>query len=193
MIGALFIIMGTNGSAGIKKKFIGSNALRVIRETSCPVITIKGKSHRKGCKHILLPLDLSNETREKVDKAIEIAKLGNGAAIHVVSVLFTKDEFIVNKLKRQMDQVEEYIKKAGVECTAELIKGIKFEESFADNVVEYGKKKGADLIMIMTRREDNAIDRFIGSSAQEIINKSDIPVLSIVPVHKKDSLINTPY
>ncbi|MFM2135962.1 MAG: hypothetical protein RL021_1362, partial [Bacteroidota bacterium] len=36
-----FIIMGTNGSTGLKR-FIGSNALRVIREAPCPVITIKG-------------------------------------------------------------------------------------------------------------------------------------------------------
>src|SRR5262249_16733180 len=68
------IVMGTNGSTGLKK-FIGSNALRVVREASCPVITIKGKKHRSGCKHILLPLDLSEETREKVSKAIEIARI----------------------------------------------------------------------------------------------------------------------
>ena len=69
-----FIIMGTNGSIGIKK-FIGSNALRVIRESKCPVITIKGKKHRFGCKNILLPLDLTKESREKISKSIEIAKL----------------------------------------------------------------------------------------------------------------------
>src|SRR5690349_13527601 len=32
-----FIIMGTNGTAGLKRRFIGSNALRVIREAPCPV------------------------------------------------------------------------------------------------------------------------------------------------------------
>src|SRR5215510_7772712 len=60
-----FVIMGTNGTPGFKR-FIGSNALRVIREAPCPVITIKGKKHRPGCKNILLPLDVSKETREKV-------------------------------------------------------------------------------------------------------------------------------
>jgi len=63
-----FIIMGTNGNPGIKK-FIGSNALRVIREAPCPVITIKGKKHRPTCKDILLPLDLTKETKEKVNKS----------------------------------------------------------------------------------------------------------------------------
>ena len=49
-IDAAFIIMGTNGTEGIREKFIGSNALRVVRESHKPVITIKGKSHRKGCQ-----------------------------------------------------------------------------------------------------------------------------------------------
>ena len=63
LINATMIIMGTNGEDGLKKRFIGSNALRVIRESTIPVITIKGKHHRNGCKNIVLPLDLSKETR----------------------------------------------------------------------------------------------------------------------------------
>jgi nucleotide-binding universal stress UspA family protein len=104
-----FIIMGTNGSMGLKK-FIGSNALRVIRESPCPVITIKGKKHRPGCKNIVVPLDLSKETKEKVRHAIEFAQLF-GSIIHLVTVLNTDDEFIVNKLKRQMQQLYDYVEK----------------------------------------------------------------------------------
>ncbi|MCB0820709.1 MAG: universal stress protein, partial [Bacteroidetes bacterium] len=33
LIGASFIVMGTNGAEGIVKRFIGSNALRVVRES----------------------------------------------------------------------------------------------------------------------------------------------------------------
>ena len=76
MLNARFIVMGTNGGKGkIRRRFIGSNALRVVRESKVPVITIKGKAHREGCKNIVLPLDLTKETREKVAKAIEFAKL----------------------------------------------------------------------------------------------------------------------
>ena len=185
-INAIFIIMGTNGASGWKEKFIGSNALRVVKETSCPVITIHGKEHRSGCKHIVLPLDLSKETREKVRKAVELAKMGEGAIIHVVSVMFTKDELVVNKLTIQMEQVKKFIEKAGVECTTEIIKGIRGEESLAELIIDYAKKKKADLIMIMTQQETDVTLRFIGSAAQEIIYNSDIPVLSIVPSPKKD-------
>ena len=58
MIGADLIVMGTNGkTTGGVKKFIGSNAERVVRLAHCPVITIKGNKHRDGCDNIILPLD----------------------------------------------------------------------------------------------------------------------------------------
>ena len=57
MISADLIVMGTNGTQGGSKKFIGSNAEKVVRLSKCPVITIKGKEHRDGCENIILPLD----------------------------------------------------------------------------------------------------------------------------------------
>ncbi|MDF2436981.1 MAG: universal stress protein UspA-like protein [Bacteroidota bacterium] len=187
LINAGMIIMGTNGDEGLKKRFIGSNALRVVRESKIPVITIKGKHHRKGCKNIVLPLDLSKETREKVTKAIELSKLFGGATIRVVSVLFTTDEFVVNRITRQLGQVKSFLEKENVECSAEIIKGIKGEETLAQNILEYAQKVEGDLIMIMTQQEVDFTLYFIGSSAQEIINHSPIPVLSIRPVFRKDT------
>jgi nucleotide-binding universal stress UspA family protein len=189
LINSTMIIMGTNGEQGLKKRFIGSNALRVVRESRIPVITIKGKHHRKGCKNIVLPLDLSKETREKVNKAIELSKLFGGATIRVVSVLFTTDEFVVNRITRQLGQVKSFLEKENIECTAEIIKGIKGEETLAQNILEYAQKVEGDLIMIMTQQEVDFTQYFIGSSAQEIINHSTIPVLSIRPVPKKDTTV----
>jgi nucleotide-binding universal stress UspA family protein len=194
MINATIIVMGTNGDQGLKKKFIGSNALRVVRESTVPVITIKGKHHRNGCKTIVLPLDLSKETREKVDKAVEFSRLFHGAVVRVVSVLFTTDEFVVNRITRQLGQVKSFLEKENVECTAEIIKGIKGEETLAQNILEYAVKVEGDLIMIMTQQEIDFTEFFIGSSAQEIINHSKIPVLSIRPQVKKDtSVFTNPY
>ncbi len=194
MLDAIFIIMGCSGVPnGIKGRFIGSNALRVVRESLRPVITVKGKHHRDGCKNIVLPLDLTKETREKVTKAIEIAKLGTGAAIRVVSVLFTSDEFVVNRLTRQLSQVKNFVEKAGIECTAEIIKGAKGEDSLSENIIDYSRKVDGDIILIMTQQEIDFTEFFIGSSAQEMILNSEIPVLSIIPSPKKDMYQFTPY
>ncbi len=174
------IIMGTNGTVGIKR-FIGSNALRVIREASCPVITIKGKRHRPGCKNILLPFDVSKETKEKVVKAIELAKL-YGSHIYLMSVMATNDEFIVNKLKRQMLQVQDFVSDHNVSCSHEFVTG----DDVAEEIVKYAKKVKADLIVLMTQKEMGWTDMFLSTEAQQVLNATDVPVLSIRPVSKKE-------
>lgn len=192
VIDAEFIVMGTAGSSTLKKRFIGSNALRVVRESNKPVITIKGKHHRKGCQNIVLPLDLTKETKEKVTKAVEFAKRF-GSIIRVVSVLMTNDEFIVNRLTRQLDQVKRYISDQGVECGAEIVRDTKGEHTLAESIIDYATRTKGDLIMIMTQQEQDFTDFFIGSSAQEVINNSDIPVLSIIPTPKRDTTSFSPY
>ncbi len=157
--------------------------MRVVREAPCPVITIKGKTHRSGCKDIVLPLDLTKQTKEKVKNAIEFATLF-GSTIHLITVLNTDDEFIVNKLKRQMKQVHEHIREHNISCTLEFILG----DDIAEEVIQYSEKNKSDLIMIMTQQEINWTDlMFISSAAQQIINGTNIPVLSIKPQVRKDT------
>lgn len=191
MTDALMIIMGCNSKKKLQARFIGSNALRVVREAKCPVITIKGKQHIEGCKNIVLPLDLTKETKDKVRQAIEVAKLGAyQAAIRVVSVLQSTDEFLVNKLTRQLESVKSYIQKQGVECSAEIIKTVKGEDSLAQCILDYAHKVEGDLLIIMTQQETNFTRMFIGSTAQEVVNNSDIPVMSIIPqMHKYKALV----
>ncbi|MEI6817075.1 MAG: universal stress protein [Bacteroidota bacterium] len=181
---AIFIIMGTNGQHGLKKKFIGSNALRVVKEANCPVITIAGKKHRAGCKVIVLPLDLSQETKEKVGSAIEFAN-HFGSAINIVSVINTNDELIVKKYSTQMKQVAAFIKKHNIVVHTEFVK----DSNVLDGILKYSKKAKADLIMIMTQSEMDWTDMFIGSTAQEIINNSVVPVLSIHPMDKPEESV----
>ncbi|MBI2968424.1 MAG: universal stress protein [Bacteroidetes bacterium] len=189
-LNATMIIMGTSGTMGLMK-FIGSNTLRVIREAKVPVISIKGKHHRKGCDNIVLPVDLTKETRQKVTYAIELAKFYRGAKIWVCSILTTDDEFIVNKLTRQLSHVKSLITGAGVKCEAEMIKQHE-KKSIADLVLEFSKKADADLIMIMTQQETRFAEMFIGSSAQEMVNESEVPIMSIVP-KEQPGIVETPF
>lgn len=175
---ATFIVMGTKGVDS--SKFIGSNALKVVKTAPCPVISIKGKEHKKGCDIIVLPLDLTKETNDKVKKAIDIAKIFK-ADIYAFSVLLTGREDVVSKLKDQLVMVQSYIEKSGVKCNAELVKILKKDDKLSNAVLAYAQKVEADLIMIMTQQEKDIKEFFIGSHAREIINNSDIPVLSVLP------------
>ena len=186
-VGASLIVMGTDGTPkDIKKKFIGSNANKVVRSAPCPVITIKGKSISDSCDLIALPLDLNKETREKVTNAIQFARLFN-SEIRAFSVSYINDdEDTKNKLNRTLSQVSEFITSKGVKCSTELIE-ISSSASFSGSIVKYTEDIYANLIMIMTKGEENLDLNFLGSNARKLINKSDIPIMSIRPAAKKDT------
>lgn len=183
MINAMFIIFALDRPKDINKLF-GDNAFKLLRESPCPVITIRGKDHRDGCETIVLPLDHTKETREKVNKAIEIARLFN-AAIKVVSVITSKDPEQKSKLLAYTQQTSRFINQKGVRCTTEALYG----NDVAELVIGYAKKVDADLILIMTRQEVGLKDLFIGTAAQEIIAGSEIPVMSIRPTISRDIIV----
>lgn len=180
-INPLFVFVGFSSSLGFNK-ILGANMFRVIRESAYPTITVRGKQHSNGCKTILLPLDLTKETREKVGKAIEVAKLF-GASIKVLSVFSSSQRSLENKLISYSHQVRNFIKEKGVACTIKTIEG----NDICKVVLDYSDKNGVDLIMIMTKEELSIKEFFIGTTAQKLLANSKIPVMSIRPKERKDT------
>ena len=184
MINANLIVMGTNGSPkGVIKKFIGSNAERVVRLSNIPVITIKENTSTENFDNIILPLDLGKETKEKVTFAIEYARYWN-STIRIVSVFLKDNTNEKNILIKNLNQVSNFISNAGIKCTSELIEGEK-KQSLGDFVINYEKKFDSNLIIIMTKKEELALSNNLSVTARYIIHNSKIPVMSIKPKPRK--------
>ena len=183
MISADLIVMGTHGSKGSNSSVIGSNAEKVVRLSKCPVITIKGDEHRSGCENIILPIALEKQTKEKVTYALEYARYWK-STIRVVSVVLEDSSEIRDKLIRNLKQVNEFITKAGIKCSSELVEGEK-KQTLGNFILDYGKKYNADLIMIMTKKEELTLSNNISVTARYIINNADVPVMSIRPTKSK--------
>jgi nucleotide-binding universal stress UspA family protein len=153
----------------------------LLENLSIPVVTLRAANFNKKYKHIVLPLDLTKETIQKVGKAIELSKLAGGATINVLSVLFTDDQFDVNKLTRQMIDVKTKIEKSGIECTAEIIRTSPEEDTLGNVIVDYAHKAEADLIIIMSASGNKKKSHDIDKEGWEIITRSDLPVMNIIP------------
>ncbi len=180
-----FIFMGTNDAekTGIlDKNQLGSNTSKVIRQSKVPVISINGEHHYDGCRSILLPLDLTKDTRQKVTHAIRISRLF-GSTIKVISVLWSKnDQDIKLQLERQMAQVTKFIRDAKIDCQSQFLEIKEGQKAMVPAILNYAYAEGdIDLIMIMTQQETRLVEYFIGSAAQQIIRQSKIPVMSIIP------------
>jgi nucleotide-binding universal stress UspA family protein len=178
------VVMGTHGYNGFNKYILGTNAYRVVSNCSCPVITFTKNPDNPGLDKIILPLDLSKGTREKVDAAIHFSKIFN-SSIDIVSVYSSEEDTVtINKLKAIQNQVLNYVKSRNVNVQAELIK----HDDDVKAIVDYAEKKKGDLIMIMTNDYFIA-DYIISSESQRILNASSIPVLSIQPQLKDNTSI----
>ncbi len=182
-IKATLIIAGLESHMKFRN-IVGSSASKLIRKATCPVITIRGNDHRDGCENILLPLDLSPESREKTDAAIQFAQYF-GASIRIVGVFDAKDPDYENKLLAYTFQVKQFIKSKGISCTNKSIP----TTDIAQTVVDYANKIEADLIMIMNKPDLGVVDFFKGTDAQRIVDISNIPVMTIQPM-KRESMMS---
>lgn len=185
-ISAGLICMGTHGSKGVENFIGGSNTFRVLNQAKCPVLSLHEVSGTKGIKDIILPLDSSRDTREKVDDAIYIAKKFN-STIHVVGVSTSSDEMVLNRLRVVTKQVEDYIKEDKINTTFGFITG----KNLANITLDYAKEKEADLIIIMTEQESSS-GFLAGPYSQQMINQSNIPILSVKPKERETEFV-TPY
>lgn len=167
------IIMGTHGTKGFVEFFIGSNTYKVVTQSFCPVLSVQKHASSVGFKNIVLPIDDSLHSRQKVSHAVTIAK-AFGSTIHIVGLHESGGD---KKFELKIEQIEEYIKKSGLSCTRKIFK----DTNQAKISQEYAKAINADLIIIMTDQDENITGRLLGSYAQQIVNHSAIPVISIPP------------
>jgi nucleotide-binding universal stress UspA family protein len=171
-----YIFIGTDSSA----KALASTTLKLIDQVSCPVVVFAGKFERTGCDNIVLPLDLTKETKQKIDQTIKIAKI-YGSTVHIVSATSFTDELECDKIKSQINQVKAVFDKFEIKCVTELLKTKNDIEVMANAVNDYADDKKADLIVIMTRQETKLQKFFVGSMAIKLIRKSHVPILCVSP------------
>jgi nucleotide-binding universal stress UspA family protein len=168
------IAASTHGASGFQELFIGSNAFRIISATDRPVITIRKNFCPADITRIVLPIDLSADSRQKVPQTTEIARIFN-AEIHVVGIHMTRNKQDIKKIRSYTSQVAGFIE-GKVHCES--------NEVFGDNVpellVNYANTIKADLISITTE-QSSGISLIMGNTAHQILNKAEIPVLCLSP------------
>lgn len=174
-----YIFLGTD----VSLKLTSSKTLKLIDQANCPIVIFGSNFNRQGCKNIVLPLDLTKETRQKVDITVKIAKLYN-SRVHIISATSFDDEIERDKLAKQIILVKNTFENEGIECTTKLIKTKDDIEVMANAINDYADDVEADLIVIMTRQETKLQQFFVGSMAIKLIRKSKVPILCVSPQNK---------
>lgn len=146
------------------------------------VLTVPAGNKDFNFDKIVVPVDSSFETRQKVPYAESLAQQF-GATLYVLGVSNDngKDsEVTVNNYARQV-------------CRNIEEKGLNYEMHTdlggnpTDKTIAFAQKINAGLIVIMTEQESNLTSFFSGKYSEQMVKKSTIPVLS---VHPRDLVVS---
>jgi nucleotide-binding universal stress UspA family protein len=188
MTKATLVIMGTHGVKGIQK-LIGSYALKVITNSNVPYLVVQTyPTAHDGYKNIVLPMDFTKESKQKLDWAAYIAELF-GSKFHIVAD-YESDEFTAKALKNNLAYARSFLKANNMEFEVHELD--KHNNGIIRESLNLARIVNADLVVVMTTLDKSLSEYVMGAPEQALIaNEAQIPVMCINPVdimRSKDGL-----
>jgi nucleotide-binding universal stress UspA family protein len=173
-----FVVMGTHGVKGMQH-VVGSRALKVINSANRAFVIVQNKPIRThGYKNIVLPIDFSRETKQKLVWAAELSKIFD-STFHIFAD-YESDEYAANAVKNNIAYAENYLSTRN--CKFTVNKRSK-DDNFTKATIQFAAANDADLIIIMTSQEKDFGDYIVGPYEQNVIaNDAQIPVMTLNPV-----------
>lgn len=172
---SFMIVIGTNGASGFEKYLMGSTAVRIVQDSPCPVLTIReGFDASNGLQRIVVPVRVNINSRQKVPHATQIAKLF-GSEIYLLGLIANKGD--ESDIRAYIKQAEAFVTKEGFAFHATM----RNYSNYCDTVLEYADEINASTIVINTEQDKVISQLFLGTNAQQIVHKSQIPVLCLHP------------
>ena len=174
-VDAFLIVVGTHGASGFEEFWMGSNANRIVSATIRPIITIRGGVDiSRTVETIVMPIDSTLESRQKVPMTALLAKYFD-ATIHVLALFSAPAEDIKEMVKEYVKQVVIYLQEYKVKFLLHEMEA----NNLTDATIEYAVGVNANLISIMDEQEITTSNLWLGPYAQQMVNHSPIPVMSI--------------
>ncbi len=165
------VIMGTKI---IDDLFFKSNTFEILKTISVPLLTLSINSKTKFLSTILLAINNNGLATQKLDEVIEIAKLYKSKII-LLGVSQNESEEKTTSIVKHIDEIKNYLESNKLECEVHT----KSNEKFSEEVLNFNKSIEFDLIVFADFLPDNPKLEDKNKDVKNIINNSDIPVLTI--------------
>ena len=163
------IIMGSHGATGMREYFIGSNAEKIVRNSTVPVLVTKDYV-RGTIQDIVFPNTLETEKQEMLIDNVKDLQSFFKAKLHILYVNtpanFTADNVTKARLK-------EFAKRFAFKNYTLNIYNYLFEDS---GIIEFTKSIDADLIAIGTHGRKGLAHFLNGSLAEDVLNHASCPI-----------------
>jgi nucleotide-binding universal stress UspA family protein len=170
-----FIIMRSHGKPDTNAwelHFKSTNAYKVVLDAPCPVFTFTHITSAPKLRNILVPLDITEGSVEKLPLAIKLAMQFN-AKLHLLSAAEQQED--VQELQLQLDEMYDELIDRGINA----IKNKVYPDALPIAIDAYTKNVDIDLVMVMSRPGFRWSDLWMSPKAKRIISHSKVPVVSI--------------
>ncbi|CAM1373035.1 Universal stress protein UspA [Tenacibaculum litopenaei] len=169
------IVMGSQGSSGIKELIIGSNTEKVIRYAHIPVLVVKDVPIEASFKKVVFACDFSDDDLTAYQDVKNFCQ-SMDCELNLVYVTtpngrFKSTEEITQKLSKFINKAHESI---------ELLENVKIiaDYSVEEGVLYYANTVHADAIVLATHGRKGIAHFFEGSITEDIANHSQLPVMT---------------
>lgn len=139
-------------------------------------------------KRILIATDGSENAERAASYGINLAKTAD-AEVHALYVISTQHAVTTRTVKGWSEGLEEYLMNKGRTAIGDVEKmgeeaGVKVEHAFlkgipADKILEYAQENNIDIIVMGTHGLTGIKKFLIGSVAEKVVRHSRIPVMVV--------------
>ncbi len=177
-------VLGTHALHGVERLVFGSTAEAVLRQTSCPVLTVGPQAARSGLTAgsgpVVFATDFHTETIHAVRYAAALAK-SEGSALHCLHVLprsleYESDQAIIPQI---LKEALEHIAGTCNVVIDEPVCATTYGSEISNAVVEYARKVKAQMIVLGVRHASMIASHIPAHIAYRIITEAPCAVLTI--------------
>ncbi len=172
------IVMGSQGSDGMKEFLFGSNTQKIVRHAHRPVLVVKNEPVNTDFKSLIFASDFREEAKKPFQELIEFGR-HFGSHIHLVNITTNWTMEAGPEVKKKMEEFEELC--WALPCFIHESGDLDIESG----IERFSNKINADMVAV-AHFGKNPIKRiFTGSITEALVNHLDIPVLTL---NHRDSL-----
>jgi nucleotide-binding universal stress UspA family protein len=186
------LVVGTHGRTGLERALLGSVADRLVRQATCPVLTVRptvGSMPRGALRRICYATDFSPTARAAWPWVVAIAGAAN-AEVDLVHVTFepVPDRHLSAEALGQMahafreqgrTEAERFLERSTLR--RERVQVRLPQGDPGEQIVHRAREQAADLIVMGTHGWSGLVRWMLGSVAYRVIQTAPCPVLTIAP------------
>lgn len=173
---ASLIVMGSHGTGGLNEMFVGSNTEKVVRTSETPVLVIKGEPRNFTLDRCVFVSDFTSNSVDVYKRAMKFFDSFD-TKVELMYINLPADKFRSNQqLAKRFRNFMEEAEDGSTNRIDDII--IYNDYSVEAGVFNYSRTSRAPLITIPTNGRRGLAHFFSGSIGEDIVNRSDIPVLT---------------